>query len=124
MRASEFIAEANGNAKISKRQQYGTRGLHTFKDSSGSNTTYALNRVMMAAAATDGKTMPDIDGKSWVGTLALAAPYSKEEHDMLKMAYLAVGADSNDLNHGDLESEEPPGGNTTSPVKAFRGYPR
>lgn len=122
MRAQEFITERDG--KIGKRRQLSTRGLHTFKDSSGSNTTYALNRIMMAVAATDGKTMPNIDSKSWVGTSALAAPYSQEEHEMLKMAYRVVGADSKDLNHGDLDSEELPSTNTQSPVKPFKGYPR
>jgi hypothetical protein len=43
---------------------------------------------------------------------------------MLKMAYKAAGANYRDLNGGDLNSEEPPGGNTTSPIKGFRGYPR
>jgi hypothetical protein len=122
MRAREFITERDG--KIGKRRQLSTRGLHTFKDSSGSNTTYALNRIMMAVAATDGKTMPNIDSKSWVGTSALAAPYSQEEHEMLKMAYRVVGADSKDLNHGDLDSEELPSTNTQSPVRPFKGYPR
>lgn len=124
MRAREFIAEQNAAGKLGTRRQAATRGLHTFRDASGSNTTYALNRVMMAAAVSDGKTIPKIDSESWIGTSALAAPYSKEEHEMLKLAYRAVGADCNDLNHGDLDSEEHPAVNTASPVKAFKGYPR
>ena len=42
----------------------------------------------------------------------------------LKMAYKAVGSHHEDLNHGDLRSQEHPAVNTTSPVTAFRGYPR
>ena len=68
--------------------------------------------------------MPDMDMKSWVGKHKSAHPYTKEEQDMLKMAYKAAGARWVDLNHGDMDSEEAPGGNTKSPVKGFRGYPR
>lgn len=123
MRAREFVSET-ANAKISKRKQAGTRGLNTFSDGERWNTDYTLNRVMMAVASTDGTFVPDIDQKSWVGKSKTAHPYTKEEQDMLKMAYKAAGADYEDLNHGDLESEEPPGGNIKSPVTGFKGYPR
>jgi len=79
---------------------------------------------MMAAAATDGTFKPDIDEESWVGNSKTAHPYTQEEADMLKMAYRAVGASYQDLNKGDMESQEPPGGNAKSPIKAFKGYPR
>ena len=125
MRAHEFITEGvDGNADISKRKRWSTRGLNLFADSEMWNTDYTLNRIMMAAACTDGKTMPDIDMKSWVGKHKSAHPYTREEQDMLKMAYKAAGARWVDLNKGDMDSEEPPGGNTKSPVKGFRGYPR
>ena len=125
MRAHEFITEGvDGNADISKRKRFGTRGLNLFSDSEMWNTDYTLNRIMMAAACTDGKIMPDIDPKSWVGKHKTAHPYTREEQDMLKMAYKAAGARWKDLNNGDMDSEEPPGGNTKSPVKGFRGYPR
>ena len=123
MRAREFIAEIR-NAPISKRKQSGTRGLHIFGDGERWNADYVLNRVGMAVAASDGRTMPDIDAKSWVGKNKTAHPYTPEEANMLKLAYRAVGANYRDLNGGDLDSEEPPGGNDHSPVKAFRGYPR
>lgn len=123
MRAREFVSET-ANAKISKRKQVATRGLNTFSDGERWNTDYTLNRVMMAVASTDGTFVPDIDQKSWVGKSKTAHPYTKEEQEMLKMAYKAAGASYEDLNHGDLESEEPPGGNTKSPVTGFKGYPR
>lgn len=124
MRASEFIAEAVGNAKISKRKQSGTRGLNTFSDGERWNSDYTLNRVMMAAASTDGTFVPDMDTKSWIGKSKAAFPYTQEEQNMLKMAFKAAGASWQDLNHGDMDSEEPPGGNTKSPVTGFNGYPR
>lgn len=125
MRASEFITEGiDGNANISKRKQFPTRGLNLFADSEMWNTDYTLNRIMMAVACTDGKTPPNVDMKSWVGKHKSAHPYTKEEQDMLKMAYKAAGAKWVDVNHGDMDSEEPPGGNTKSPVVSFKGYPR
>ena len=79
---------------------------------------------MMAAAMTDGTIEPDMDETSWIGKMKSAHPYTKQEADMLKMAYKTVGATYKDLNHGDLASEEPPGGNDRSPVIGFKGYPR
>jgi hypothetical protein len=124
VRAQEFIAEADGNARISKRNQSSTRGLNTFSDAERWNTDYTLNRVMMAAACTDGTFVPDIDKKSWFGKGKTAHPYTEQEQDMLKMAYKAAGATWSDLNAGDMDSEEVPGTNTTSPVTGFKGYPR
>lgn len=125
MRAHEFITEGiDGNADISKRKRWPTRGLNLFADSEMWNTDYTLNRVMMAAACTDGKTMPDMDMKSWVGKHKSAHPYTREEQDKLKMAFKAAGARWTDLNHGDMDSEEVPGTNTRSPIQGFKGYPR
>lgn len=124
MRAWEFLVEANGNATISKRKQAATRGLNTFADGEKWNTDYTLNRVMMATACTDGTFVPDMDEKSWFGKEKTAHPYTKEEQNMLKMAYKAAGANWSDLNHGDMDSEEVPGTNTTSPIKGFQGYKR
>lgn len=122
MRAREFVREQKG--EITKRQQFGTVGLHLFGDGARQNSTYTLNRLMMAAAATDGVTEPELDQESWVGKAKTAHPYTQEEADILKMAYKAVGATYKDLNRGDLDSEEPPGGNDRSPVIGFKGYPR
>ena len=79
---------------------------------------------MMAVAATDGTFVPDMDMKSWAGKNKTAHPYTQQEQDMLKMAYRAAGASYDDVNRGDMDSEEPPGGNTQSPIQGFRGYPR
>ena len=124
MRASEFIVETR-QGQITKRQQYGTVGLNRYRNADrGGSSNYTMNRLGLAAAATDGTFVPDIDEKSWVGNYKTAHPYTKAEQDKLKMAYRAVGARYEDLNHGDLESQEPPGGNVKSPVVAFKGYPR
>ena len=122
MRARDFIIEREG--KIGKRRQSATRGLHRFRDESGRDRFYELNRIMMAVAGADGVTPPTSTEASWVGTYNTAHPYTEVEQNMLKHAYQVVGSDHQDLNNGDLDSEELPGTNTTSPIKSFRGYPR
>ena len=124
MRASEFIAEGQKIGRLSKTKSFATVGLHKFVDPNRADRTYELNRVMMAAASTDGTFVPDIDGESWAGRYDIAAPYTEEEHDMLKMAYKAIGSEFQDLNKGDLRSQEIPSTSTVSPVKGFKGYPR
>jgi hypothetical protein len=119
MRASEFI---NENAKISKRHQIATKGLHVFNDVDNWASDYLLNRLMMAAGSTDGKIVPKLDALSWIGKSKSAHPYSKEENDKLKMAYKALGAQWIDVNNGDLNSEELESTNTQSTLKPFKGY--
>jgi hypothetical protein len=83
---------------------------------------YDLNRVMMAVASTDGITVPKIDQTSWAGKFNTAHAYTKEEENMLKIAYKAAGVDFTDLNHGDLKSKELDSTNTQSTLKPFKGY--
>jgi hypothetical protein len=121
MRAKEFISEMK-HGKISNQAQVATAGLNTFFDAEKWNSEYVLGRVMMAVACTDGKTPVNIDGVSWIGKSKSAHPYTKEEQDMLKIAYKAVGATWNDINHGDMSSGEDADSNIQSPVKPFKGY--
>jgi hypothetical protein len=122
MRAQEFVTEMT-QGKLSTRNRAATVGLNVFSDSEKSNSDYTLNRVMMAVAMADGSGKPiDMDGKSWAGKKRTASPYTEVEQAMLKQAYKAAGADYEDLNHGDLDSEEHPAVNTTSPIEAFKGY--
>lgn len=121
MRAWEFVIEAK-NGRITKRQQWSTRGLHRFKDVDGRDRFYELNRVMMAAAAADGMNPIDVHAASWAHNYDVAFPYTEEEDAMLKQAYKAVGSIYHDLNRGDMRSQEAPGGNSKSPIKGFRGY--
>lgn len=123
MRAQEFVAEAKVGP-VGKRRRAATRGLHKFRDEQFADRIYELNRVMMAAASTDGTFVPDLDAESWSGRHDVAAPYTKEEAEMMKRAYEATGAWHQDLNDGDLDSEEVPSTNKNSPVVAFKGYPR
>lgn len=121
MRAQEFVTE-DAVGKISKRNQSATVGLNKFRDPQFADRVYELNRIMMAVASTDGTNVPEIDSESWSGRNNVAAPYTREEQAMLKKAYQAVGSHHEDLNHGDMDSEEHPAVNTASPIKAFKGY--
>jgi hypothetical protein len=123
MRASEFISEATVG-KIGNRKQMSTRGLHKFRDVDAADRIYELNRIMMAAASTDGTFVPDMDGESWAGRYDVAAPYTQEENDMLMMAYKAAGSEYHDLNKGDMKSKELDGTNIQSIAKPFKGYKR
>jgi hypothetical protein len=121
MRAKEFVTEARAG-KIGLRRSQATVGLNKFSDVS--DRVYELNRVMMAVAATDGTFIPDIDHESWIGHNNLATPYTSIEQDMMEKAFQAVGLDYEDLNQGDLRSQELKSIYTKSPVTGFQGYPR
>jgi hypothetical protein len=120
MRAHEFITES-GKGKVSDRQQQSTVGLNIFATTQY-DRTYDLNRVMMAVASTDGVTVPDLNRESWVGKNNTAHPYTQVEQDMLKIAYKAAGIPFQDLNKGDLDSEELDSTQDQSPIKPFKGY--
>jgi len=123
MRAREFIAERDG--KIGVRRRAATKGLVLFSDGERANSDYTLNRVMMAVAMADGSgDTLDMDAKSWIGKKRGAYPYTEIEHEMLKQAFKAAGAEYKDLNAGDMDSQEVPSTNTQSPIQAFKGYPR
>jgi hypothetical protein len=122
VRAYEFINESVGRGDISKVNQYASVGLNTFSDAERINSDYALNRVMMAAAGCDGKTMASVPQHSWVGKYKSAHPYTQIEQDILKMAYEAIGVRWEDLNVGDLQSQELDSTQINSPIKPFKGY--
>jgi hypothetical protein len=122
MRARDFIVEREG--KIGRRRQWSTRGLHRFRDRDGRDRYYELNRVMMAVAGADGVSSIDVPEASWVHNTNTAHPYTDIEAEMMRQAYAAVGSQYEDLNQGDMRSQELPSTNVKSPMKPFRGYPR
>ena len=123
MRAHEFLIEKQ-TGKIGKRRSQATVGLNKFRDKDLADRAYELNRVMMATAATDGTFVPKMDNESWAGRYNLAMPYTDVEQRMIEKAFQAVGSEYEDLNHGDLRSQELESTNTLSPVRGFSGYPR
>lgn len=124
MRAKEFVSESK-LGKISNHQQQSTRGLNVFSKKIDSyDRIYDLNRLMMAVASSDGINPIEMNAESWVGKHNTAHPYTKEEQDMLTLAYKAAGLEYIDLNDGDLDSEELVSTNVQSIVKPFKGYKR
>lgn len=120
MRANEFISEMK-KGKLTKRQQHPTKGLHLFTDSNF-DRIYVLNRVMMAAAMSDGNGVPDVPAESWSAKFNTSHPYTELEQNMMMDAYKAAGVIFKDLNKGDLKSAELDSTNKQSPVKPFKGY--
>jgi hypothetical protein len=114
MKIRDIITEQKG--KLNARQRFATRGLNKFADGKKWNSDYTLYRLGLALASTDGKTIPEVDEESWIGKWKVAAPYSKEEQDMLRLAYKQVDATYEDLNSGDMRSQEGPTINKSSPV--------
>jgi hypothetical protein len=123
MRAHEFLIEKQ-TGKIGQRRSRATVGLNKFRDVDLADRVYELNRVMMAAACTDGTFVPKIDHESWAGRYNVAMPYTDVEQGMIEKAFQAVGSEHQDLNHGDLRSQELESTNKQSPVQGFKGYPR
>lgn len=118
MRAKEFILETSKVGKISKRNSQASRGINKFRDANLADRAYELNRLMMAAACTDGTFVPEVDAESWSGRYNTAHPYSKEEQAMMNMAYRAIGSEHHDLNKGNNRSMELDSTNKHSPVAA------
>lgn len=121
MRANEFISEST-EKKITKRQQQSTKGLNTYGDGEHVSGDYTSYRVGLAVAGANGKDPIDMKAKSWIGKKKSAHPYTKEEQDMLKQAYKAVGAEYTDVNHGDMDSKELDDTHKVSPVTGFKGF--
>lgn len=115
MRAREFITEVK-KGKLTKRQQQSSKGIHKYRDAEKANTDYVGFKLGQAVAMADGHTPFEIDAVSWHGKSKTAHPYTQEEADMLKQAYKAVGAAYQDLNHGNMNSEELDTINTHGPV--------
>ena len=124
MRANEFVVESK-MGKVSAQQQQSSVGMNVFsKKIDAYDRLYDLNRLMMAVASSDGINPIKMDAESWVGKHNTTHPYTKEEQDMLILAYKAAGLEYKDLNKCDLDSEELPDTNTQSIIKPFKGYKR
>jgi hypothetical protein len=115
MKIYEVITEMR-RPKPTKRQVQSSKGMNIYGDKEKSDSTYVAFKLGQAMASTDGKSKPDIDGKSWHGKKKTIYPYTKEEQAMFVQAAKAVGADYKDLNHGDMRSLELDSTHKVSPV--------
>jgi hypothetical protein len=119
MKVYDVISEA-ASAKITKRQSQSSRGISTYSDAEKANSDYVAFKLGQAMAATDGKTAPEIDAKSWFGKKKTVHPYTEVENEMFKKAAKAVGAKYDDVNHGDMQSRELDTTNKVSPVAKIK----
>ena len=117
MKIKDIITE-DSIGELPPRLQQATVGVEKFRDQHFADRIYELNRVMMAVAASDGVSplRPEIDSESWAGRNNLAFPYTRAEQLMLRQAFSAVGSHYQDLNKGDLKSQELKSTNKVSPV--------
>ena len=107
MKIKDIILEdENGHGPVTQRFQQASVGLDKFRDNDLADRFYELNRVMMAAAAADGKNPIDVYPESWAGRYNIATPYTKQEQEILQQAFKAVGSEWHDLNKGNMNSEE------------------
>jgi hypothetical protein len=119
MKVYDIITEVK-QPKPTKRQSQSSKGMNIYGDKEKADSTYVAFKLGQAMACTDGKSKPEIDGKSWFGKKKTVHPYTKEEQDMFVQAANAVGADYTDLNHGDMQSRELDNTNKTSPVAKIK----
>lgn len=121
MKIWEIISEGHDGKKPSRQTQADT-GEWQFRDLGGYDRTYNYNRVMMAAAKSDGKKgspPPQMNQSSWVEKYNVARPYTEEEHEMMKQAFKAV--DSEYVHsEKDHKSKEPDDTNKVSPTAKIK----
>jgi hypothetical protein len=115
MKILDIITERK-DGKLTKRQQQSTTGVNIYSDAEKASGDYTAYRLGMAVAGANGKDPIEIDAKSWIGKKKSTHPYTKQEQDMLKQAYKAVGASWKDLNKGNMDSDELNSTNTVSAV--------
>jgi hypothetical protein len=113
--AKATVAEAT-RAKITHRQSQASRGISTYGDAEKASGDYVAFKLGQAMACTDGTNTPDMDAKSWHGKRKTVHPYTDVEQQMFIKAAKVVGADVEDVNHGDMRSLELDTTNKTSPV--------
>ncbi len=114
MKINEIIIEG----KIGDKPKYSKNsdtGEWIFRDN-GTDRVYNLNRIMMAAAMSDGSGNPvDMDEASWVEKNNMARPYTEAEHGMMKGAFATVKSEYNQSS-SDHKSQEADDVHKISPV--------
>ena len=93
MKINEIIIEGK-IGKIPKRSEYASKGEWSWRDD-GIDRIYNLNRVMMAAAKSDGVSTEavDVPEQSWFGKHNIARPYTEEEHIMMQSAFNTIDSE-------------------------------
>jgi hypothetical protein len=123
MKINEIIVEGKRRGKIHKHAGHASTGEWVWRDD-GTDRTYNLNRVMMAAGMADGQSdkAVDMDEASWTEKNNVARPYTEAEHNMMKAAFNTVSSkvshtvkDHRSLEADDVHKVSPTG--RTGPIK-------
>jgi hypothetical protein len=132
MRAQEFLSERNNSdnkrmvdrrhrrdaGKLKKNYDHASTGAYT---STEMDRYYDLYRAGMLMGRAPGD-LTKIDPGSWLNNRGYMGYYTDAEREKIESALAEL-----DLRPEVLiepGSQEPPGGNTASPVRSFKGYPR
>lgn len=93
MKINEIIVEGKFGDRPGHAQNSDT-GEWIFRDN-GTDRVYNLNRIMMAAAMSDGKSgnPVDMDEASWIEKNNVARPYTEAEHNMMRGAFATIKSD-------------------------------
>ena len=114
MKIIEIIAEAK-LPKIDPHYAAGMGRVDRFTDPDGWDRTHHLDRVMRAAAQSDGRGAKiDVDVNGWAGKYNTAHPYSVEEEHIMDDVYKSLGTDVH-RSIDDKRRKEKSDVNTTSP---------
>lgn len=115
MKIYEIIVEGHDGTKPNYSPQ--DTGEWKFRDIGGYDRVYHLNRIMMAAAMSDGSGSPvKMDQSSWIEKYNSARPYTEAEHNMMKSAFKTVDSDYHHTEK-DHKSKEPDDTHKVSPMR-------
>lgn len=96
MRAREFIQESKANGKIRKDHAEASLGVYKARDVGGYDRIYHMNRLTMAMARADGKSLDavDMDASSFAEKYNTVHPYTEQEYNMFISASKTIPTDS------------------------------
>jgi hypothetical protein len=127
MRAREFVLESRTHLPVEAgapmHDTYMIPGLRN-------NDAYRSYRfgVAMARARADlggpGKDLPEWNSESALGMYGIVAGFNETIDPVIDQALKMTGISGGKISVSSDDSEEPGYVDTTSPVKAFKGYPR
>ena len=95
MRAREFIPESKANGKIRKDHAEASLGVYKARDVGGYDRIYHMNRLTMAMASADGKSLDavDMDASSFAEKYNTVHPYTEQEYNMFVAASKTIPTD-------------------------------
>jgi len=117
MKITEIIIESKHGSPPVTADKSNT-GEWIFRDD-GTDRFYNLDRIMRAAAISDGKSTKAVDmpSSSWVEKNNVARPYTEEEHNMMKAAFKTIGDSSYEESGKNHRSREQDDTHTISPFR-------